>query len=101
MLSVLKDIFCAIVNLPIILADWLVALFNALIAAIGAVLVFALGLLPAMPDPPAAVDSEVLGYANWLFPIGGVLDGLVIVGVLFVGFLGVRVLLNWAKALRS
>lgn len=98
MISLLQAILCAILGLAYRAADLLMAGFNAIIAGLGALLA---GILLLLPDFPEAPDQPggVIGYANWLFPIGGLLAIVVTVGLIWMIWLVWRVALNWVKAL--
>jgi hypothetical protein len=58
-----------------------------------------LGLLPAMPDPPAPPQGTPLNWLAWAYPVTTVLGAFAAMLVLWLGFLAVRVLLRWTKAL--
>lgn len=98
MLDVLGDILCACLVLPWVMADLLVGLVNLFFVGVGAALVGILALLPAFPDPPADPPSQALAYANWLFPIAGLLAILTTVAGLWLGFIVLRIVLRWLKA---
>ena len=98
MISLLQKILCAIENLAYKFADLLVSLVNLFIAGLGAVALAVLSLLPGFPDPPEG-DPAALEYANWFFPISKLVALLTAVALLYLGFLLVRTILNWVKAL--
>src|SRR4051794_23733236 len=99
MIGILESILCAIESIAAAIVSLLVVMLNAMIIGLGAFLGVIIGLLPNMPAPPARPGSSVLGFLNWLFPLAGVATLLVTMGGLYVGFLGLRVALNWARAL--
>jgi hypothetical protein len=99
MLSVLKDILCAIVNLGAIIVDLLVGAINALIFGIGALLGVILLLLPQLPDAPDPPDSGVLAVLNWFIPVVPLLAFATAAISLWVSFLLLKVVLNWLRAL--
>lgn len=99
MLDVLGRILCALLALAAWIIDALVVALNAAIAGLAAAGAFAVGLLPSMPDAPAAPTSGVLELANWVFPIGAFLASAAGLLILWTGFLVVRVILRWVKAL--
>lgn len=99
MLSLLQDILCACLAIPYYMSDLLVGLANLFFVALGAALVAILVLLPDFPDPPDTPSGGVIGYANWLFPIEGVLLIFTTLAALWVAFLLYRIVLNWIKAL--
>ncbi len=99
MTGLLRAILCAIEGLAVRLADWLVAIVNLLVAAIGALAAALVSLLPDFPAPPAHPSSTILGYVNWFFPLGGLL-------ALFAGFVLIwgawmllAIPLRWVKAI--
>jgi hypothetical protein len=69
MFSIFTKILCAITNVAWWLCDLLVMLCNLFMATLGAAVAAVLGLLPDMPDPPGGIASDVLLWANWMFPI--------------------------------
>lgn len=75
----------------------LVTFANLVIAAIGTLIATVLGLLPSMPAVPAPPD--VVGYINWLFPIGDVVLVFASFVTLWIAFLAIRIVMRWVKAL--
>lgn len=99
MIGILEAILCAIQELAAAIIGLLVVMLNAAIVALGAFMGVIIALLPNMPAPPAKPGSSIIGFVNWLFPLAGAAALLVTMGALFLGFLAVRIALNWIKAL--
>ena len=99
MIGVLEAILCAIEELAAGIIGLLVVMLNAAIVALGAFMGVIIALLPNMPEAPAKPSEGVIGFVNWLFPLAGVAALLATMGTLFLGFLAVRIALNWIKAL--
>lgn len=99
MLGILEAILCAIQQLAAAIIGLLVVMLNAALVALGAFMGVIIGLLPNMPAAPAKPGSGIIGFLNWLFPLAGVAALLVTMGTLFLGFLAVRIALNWIRAL--
>jgi len=97
--SIFQAILCAIENLALSILAVLVMGLNAFVVAIGGVVAALLLLLPNMPDHPPAMDSGVLGWLNWIVPIGGVLSVWTIVLSLWLAFLVLRIALRWMRAM--
>jgi hypothetical protein len=97
----LEDIWCAIVQLPERIADWLVALVNLFIAGIAGAAQTVIDALPDMPDVPTLPGSVSagLGWANWFLPVQTLVTQFVAVLGLVVLFSGVAIVLRWVKAL--
>jgi hypothetical protein len=72
--------------------------WNLIAAAIGAAVVAAFALLPAMSDAPA-INGQWLGWLNWFFPVGDFLSILTSGVTLYVGYLAVRYVLRLVRAL--
>lgn len=72
---------------------------NALIAALAAAVAAVLGILPAMPTFPALPSqfTAVMGWINWFFPVGTVLDIITFFIAAWLTWLVVRTVLAWAK----
>jgi hypothetical protein len=99
MLSVLHDIWCAVLDVPYVIADFLVLVVNLLVAALGAFAAGLIALCPPFPDPPSSPVGGFVGYLNWFFPIGGLLAGLATFMAMWTLFLVVRIGLRWVRAL--
>ena len=99
MIGILEAILCVLQQMAAAIVGLLVLVVNAAIVALGALGVVVLALLPSMPEPPDPPDGSVIGFINWLFPLSGVAALLVVMGGLFLAFLGLRIILNWVRAL--
>jgi hypothetical protein len=100
MLDWLSKIWCAIVQLPELIADQLVGLVNLAISGIAGAAQAALDVLPDIPEAPdvPADWATALGWVNWLMPLGGLLSGVAIIATLLIIFWGVAIVLRWVKA---
>jgi hypothetical protein len=98
-IGILEAILCAIEQLAAAIVGLLVVVVNAALVALGAFMGVIIALLPNMPEPPARPSSSVVGFLNWLVPLAGLAALLVTMGALFLGFLAVRIALNWIRAL--
>jgi hypothetical protein len=98
-LSVLQQILCWIQQIGAMVLNALIMVINLLIAAVGALAGLVVALLPGMPDPPAQPPSDILNAVNWLFPLGPILAGCIVIGALWTTYLVIRVALRWVKAL--
>lgn len=54
--------------------------------------------LPDVPEPPSGNDGFI-GALSWIYPWGGLLVIMASAAVIWVTFLGVRVIAKWVKAL--
>lgn len=99
MIGILEAILCAIQEMAAAIIGLLVVMLNVALVALGAFMGFIIGLLPNMPEAPPSPGTSVIGFLNWIFPLAGVAALLVTMGSLFLGFLAVRIALNWIKAL--
>jgi hypothetical protein len=72
---------------------------NLFLAAIVAVYSATVALLPSMSSAPLIGTPTWLGWLNWFYPVGALLDGLAAVVGLWVGYLAVRYLLRLVRAL--
>jgi hypothetical protein len=99
MISLLSKILCAIEGLAVHLADWLVAIVNLLVAAIGALAAAIVSLLPGFPAPPDHPSSTILGYVNWFLPLGGLLAGFAVFVGIWALWLLIAIPLRWVKAI--
>lgn len=95
----LGSILNALLDLPFLIADAFVGLFNAFIEAIAFLAAGFLSLLPSFPAAPDPPDSGVLGFVTWLVPLGGMLVTFAALMACWVAFLGLKVVLRWVKAL--
>lgn len=101
MLNVLWQILCAIKNGFMSILALVVMAFNAIVAAIAAAIEELLDLLPEFPDPlglPSPLD-EVLGWINWVFPVGEVIEILAWAAVAWLAWQAVATALRWAKVI--
>jgi hypothetical protein len=99
MIDLLRKLLHGILDIPFLVADFLVDAFNLIIAGIAALAALVLGLLPSFPDAPDPPDSGVLGWLAWIAPIGTIVAGFALFVTCWIGFLVIRVALRWVKAL--
>jgi hypothetical protein len=99
MLSLLSKILCAIEQLGAKFLNGAITAVNATADAFGFLAGLLLGLLPQMPDAPAKPDNAILNAVNWLFPVGGIVAGCLVLLGLWTAYLVLRIALRWAKAL--
>jgi len=98
-ITLLTDILCVLEKMAAAVIGLLVVVINAMIVGIGAFLGVIVLLLPVMPEPPGVPSTGVLGFINFFVPLAPLATLIVSMVSLFVGFLAVRVALNWARAL--
>jgi hypothetical protein len=98
-IGVLEAILCVIEELAADIVGLLVLAVNGALIALGALLAVIIALLPSMPEPPTKPGSGIIGFLNFFFPLAGVAGILTTMGSLFLGFMAVRVILNWIRAL--
>jgi hypothetical protein len=72
---------------------------DGVLAALVAAYTAAVALLPSMDSAPLIGTPTWLGWLNWFYPVGALLDGLAAVVTLWVGFLAVRYVLRLVRAL--
>jgi hypothetical protein len=72
---------------------------NGLLAALAAAYTAAIALLPSMSDAPSIGTPTWLGWLNWFYPVGALVDGLVGLVGLWVSFLAVRYVLRLVRGL--
>lgn len=72
---------------------------NAIIKALATAANAVLGLLPGMPTFPNLPSqfSQVMGWINWFFPVGTVFDIVAFMVTAWLLWMGLRVILRWAK----
>ncbi len=97
MLEWLEEIFHAIESIPYWIATALVDAVNLLIAGLAGIGKAALAVLPGFPTVPS-MPSAVLRAFVWFFPLEGIMAGFAALVASYVTYLGIRVVLNWAKA---
>lgn len=90
MLAWLERIWCAVSNVAWWIADLLVFLVNGFFSTFGALVAAALSVLPNMPEQPGVIDSDVLQWVNWMFPVGPL---VAMVLVYFALYIAVRLII--------
>lgn len=89
-----------VTNLVCWIQTGLVRALNFVIASLGALLAAVAGLMPdmpAMPERPSQFDTA-LGWMNWVFPVGTVVQVLTFLVGAWLIWQGVVIALRWAKA---
>lgn len=99
MITLLTEILCVLEKMAAAIIGLLVVVINAMIVGLGAFLGVILLLLPEMPEPPGLPDSGVLAFINFFVPLALLATLVVSMVGLFLGFLAVRMALNWLRAL--
>lgn len=103
MLSFLGNILKALqwVADNVVGAVWaaIVDAINGFFLAISEFLALLFGLLPHMSDAPLIGGGQWLGWLNWFLPVGGALDIISGLLVMYVSFLAIRYMLNLVRAL--
>lgn len=74
---------------------------NAIVIALAAVVSTVIGLMPDIPTPPSMPDAmtTALSWIAWFFPVGTVVDIFAFLAAAWLIWLGVSVILRWAKAI--
>jgi hypothetical protein len=98
MLTVLSDIFHALLDLPYLLVGLLIESLNGWIMLLSLALSAALAILPGFPEVPT-LDGDVLSGVAWFLPIGPMLAIFATFVTAWVLWMGVSVILRWARAL--
>jgi len=103
MLWFLKQIWCAIMQIPYFIIWAAITTFNLLVIALAATAVALVALLPTMPtfDGWGGVSwlTTSIGWANWLFPLGVMVESIVYVAGLWLTIVGIQALLRWVKVI--
>ncbi len=101
MLNVLWDILCVLQNLALSILAVIVMAFNAIIEALATVLEGLIVILPPFPALPGmpAVMVSVLGWINWVFPVGTVISIFAWAAGAWLIWQGISVALRWARVL--
>jgi hypothetical protein len=97
LIGLLQDILCILQTAANGVLWALVTFLNSGIGAIAAATGAALLLLPDMPAQPDPLDSRVLDYINWFYPVGGLVGILTIAVTLWITWRVVRIPLRWGK----
>lgn len=80
-----------------LLVAGLIGLVNLLIAGIGALVGFLIGLLPEVQLGSISLPDQ-LAWGNWLFPINHAVAALLLVVTVLVAWTVINIGLRWAKA---
>lgn len=100
-MSILSDIWCVISNLDCYLIYGGIAVFNAIIAALGFLLSNIIGAIPLnMPDPPTLPSLVVdgLGWVAWVLPVHTAYTMVELGLVAWIMWQIVALALRWVKA---
>jgi hypothetical protein len=98
MLSFLSDILNGILDLPFLLVDLLIESINGWIMLLSLALAAAVAILPGFPEVPT-LDGDVISGVAWFLPIAPMLAIFTTFVLAWVVWMGVSVILRWAKAL--
>lgn len=99
MLTVLNWIWQGVKSIGHLVLWALVSAINLLIEAIGAFISLLVLLLPEMPTPPNPPSSGILQWLAWLFPLGGLVTGLLVWVGIWLAYLVIRIPLRWMRVL--
>ena len=94
----LDHVFNALRSIPFWIADQGVAIINLILKGFGALLAGAVSILPGFPEAPP-MPGEIASAFLWVVPVGQIVIALSGVVAAWTVFLGVKVVLNWAKAI--
>jgi len=97
----LQQILCILESLALSVIGALILAFNAVVAALAALVEGLVLLMPPFPDLPSMPDEveQVMGWVNWWFPVGTVIELLLWLFTVWLVWLGVSAALRWAKAI--
>ncbi len=101
MLSILGQILCVLRNLALSVLAVIIMAFNAIIEALATLLeglIFVLPPFPALPSMPAVMVT-VLGWINWVFPVGTVVLIFAWAAGVWLLWQGIAIALRWARVL--
>ena len=99
MLGLLEAILCVLQNILLAVLWAGAQVVNVLVLALAGLAVLLAALLPEMPELPEPPDEGVVGAIAWLYPVGGVLAGLLVIVTLWLTVMAVRAALRWVKLL--
>lgn len=99
MIPLLDQILCVVEKMAAAIVSLLVIMVNGAIIGLGAMLGVVVALLPDMPAPPSPPSEGVLAWINFVVPLGPLAALVLTLSALFAAFLGVRIMLNWLRAL--
>ena len=85
------------------LGDFLILIFNYLIAGVGVVLGWIVQLFPDSPfsEPAAPPDLVNLGWVTWLIPFPQMIVDTFYLAAAIGTYYAIRVLARWIKLVRS
>ena len=98
MLSILGDIWHAILDIPYLVIALLVESINGWILILAGIVAAIMAVLPGFPAIPT-LDGDVLAGVAWFLPIGAMLAVFSTFVAAFVIWLGVSAALRWGKML--
>lgn len=83
--------------------DFFVGLINYLIAGIGIVLGWIIGIFPDSPfaEPSAPPDSINLGYITWLIDFPVMIQHAIALTAAILVYYAIRVIARWIKIVRE
>lgn len=75
----------------------LVEAVNALVLAVASLIFLVVSAMPPMPADPDPLDSTVLSFVNWFYPVGGLVGILAGFVALWAAWLLIRIPLRWGR----
>jgi|SRR5579859_156443 len=69
---------------------------NVFFQLLGSVWAVTAAVLPTMPHI-GTIGGDWVGWLNWFFPVGQLLDGLAAIVTMWVSFLALRFVLRWLR----
>jgi hypothetical protein len=97
-LNILGEILHGILDLPYLLVGLVVESINGWIMLLALLMNAALSILPGFPEVPT-LNGDVLAGVAWFLPIGAMLAIFATFVTAWILWMGVTVILRWAKAL--
>jgi len=97
----LKQIWCAIMQIPYFIIWAGISVINLFVVALATVAIALVAVLPTMPtfagwSGVSWLDTSI-GWANWLFPIGILVESITFVGATWLAIVAIQSLLRWTK----
>lgn len=99
MISLLQTIICVLLQIPYFVLWAGITAFNAVIAALGALMEPLIAAMPEIPElTMPSTFTTVLGWINWFFPVSTVVDILAFAVLVYLAWYVLVILMRWAKA---
>lgn len=99
--NLVSQILCWVKQIGAMVLNACIDGFNAVIAAIASAIGAILSTLPAMPSPPTLPSwfTTAEGWAAFFWPVGTTVDAFAFIFAAWLVWLGVSLLLRWARAI--